>query len=250
VEAGRERMDTRLSVVVPAFNEEGYLAATLEHLRAAGALLVSRGGSETEIIVVDNGSTDRTAAVALQHGARVVNEAVHNVGRVRNAGAHASQGDAIVFLDADTLLPPHALARIEEEMRDPRCAGGALDLLYRPRRRVMSWYLGGWRWIGKLAGIAMGSGQFCRRDIFTELGGYDETIFMGEDVDFFWRLRRLARRRALRVPVLRDVVVSPSSRRFDQWPLWRVLVWTNPFFALPLRRRREAWSGWYTNPVR
>jgi glycosyltransferase involved in cell wall biosynthesis len=243
-------MHMRLSVVVPAFNEEACLDATLDHLRAAAEVLVRRGGHQTEIIVVDNASTDRTAALAARQGARVVSEAVHNIGRVRNAGARASQGDAIVFLDADTLLPPHALARIEEEMRDPDCAGGALDLLYRPRRRVMRWYLGGWRWIGNLSGMAMGSGQFCRRDIFSDLAGYDETIFMGEDVDFFWRLRRLARRRDLRVPVLRDVVVSPSSRRFDQWPLWRVLVWTNPFFALPLRRRRTAWSGWYTNPVR
>lgn len=243
-------MHPHLSVVVPAFNEETCLAATLDRVQAAAAVLARRGGRQTEIIVVDNASTDGTAAVAAQHGARVVSEPVHNIGRVRNAGAHASQGHVIVFLDADTLLPPHALARIEEEVRDPGCAGGALDLRYRPRRRVMRWYLGGWRWVGTLAGMAMGSGQFCRRDIFGDLAGYDETIFMGEDVDFFWRLRKLARRRRLRVPVLRDVVVSPSSRRFDQWPLWRVLVWTNPLVALPLRRRRTAWSGWYTNPVR
>lgn len=243
-------MKLSLSVVIPAYNEEAYLDATLGHVRAAAAALVRGGGQRPEIIVVDNASTDGTAALAVRHGARVVGETMHNIARVRNAGARASQGEAIVFLDADTLLPPQALARIEEEMRDPGCAGGALDLRYRPRRRVMRWYLGGWRWIGNLAGMAMGSGQFCRRDIFGDLDGYDETIFMGEDVDFFWRLRRLARRRGLRVPVLPDVVVSPSPRRFDQWPLWRVLVWTNPFFALALRRRRTAWSGWYENPVR
>lgn len=243
-------MQAGLSVVVPAFNEEGYLAATLEHVQAAAAVLERRGGPQTEIVVVDNASTDATAAIAARCGARVVNEAIHNIARVRNAGARASQAETIVFLDADTLIPHEALARIDEEMRDPRCAGGALNLLYRPRRRMVRWYLAGWRWVGTVAEMAMGSGQFCRREVFADLGGYDETIFMGEDVDFFLRLRRLARSRGLRARVLRDVVVSPSARRFDQWPLWRILVWTNPFFIFPLRRRRTTWSGWYTTPVR
>lgn len=248
-------MQTCLSVVVPAYNEEACLAETLEHVQAAAAVLARPGGSQTEIIVVDNASTDATAALAAKHGARVVSEPVHNIGRVRNAGAQASRGDVMVFLDADTLLPPHALARIAEEMRDPGCAGGALDMLYRPRRRVMRWYLAGWRWFARLAAacgaqMAMGAAQFCRRDTFEALGGYDETIFMGEDIDFFWRLQWLARRRRLRVAAIRDVVVTPSSRRFDQWPLWRVLVWTNPVFIWPLRRRRRTWSGWYARPVR
>jgi len=98
--------------------------------------------------------------------------------------------------------------------------------------------------------MAISATQFCRRDIFDELAGYDETIFMGEDLDFFWRLQKLARRRGLRVAIIRDVTVCPSSRRFDQWPLWRILVWTNPFFLLALRRRRMAWTGWLAKPVR
>jgi glycosyltransferase involved in cell wall biosynthesis len=242
-------------VVIPAYNETACLGATLEHLRAACARLAGRGGPQAEIIVVDNGSTDGTATLAAQLGARVVSEAVRNIARVRNTGARASRGETIVFVDADTLIPPETLSRIEEEMRDPGCAGGAPDLRYRPRRRVMRWYLEGWRWFATLGGMvtgamAMGATQFCRRDIFDELAGYDETIFMGEDLDFFWRLQKLARRRGLRVAIIRDVTVCPSSRRFDQWPLWRILVWTNPFFLLALRRRRMAWTGWLAKPVR
>ncbi len=249
------KTEPRLSVIVPAFNEEACLAATLGHLQAAAAALSGRGGTPAELIVVDNASTDGTAALAAQFGARVIAEAVHNIGRVRNAGARASGGDVLVFVDADTLLPADALARIAEETRDPACAGGALNMEYRPRRRVMAWYLGAWRGFARLmsafgAHMAMGAGQFCRRDLFEALGGYDETILMGEDIDFFWRLIALARHRRLRVAMIRDVVVTPSSRRFDQWPLWRVLLWTNPVVIYPIRRWRRPWSGWYTKPVR
>jgi len=239
-----------LSIVIPAFNEEAYLPATLEHVRAAASKLAQAGAGQAEIVVVDNASTDATAAVAASYQTLVVSEALHNVGHVGNVGAQASRGQVLVFLDADTLLPPRALVRIAQTMRDPGCVGGAVDLLYRPRRRVVRWYLAAWRLVGKLARVAMGSGQFCRRDVFSDLGGYDATIFMGEDVEFFMRLRRLARRHGLRAPILNDVVVQPSARRMDAWPLWRILLLTNPLFILPLRRRRTVWDGWYTKLVR
>ena len=93
--------------------------------------------------------------------------------------------------------------------------------------------------------MAQGATQFCRRDAFDALGGYDETLFMGEDVDYYRRLKGLARRRGGGVSFVEDVRVVPSTRRFDQWRLWRTLVWTNPLFVLLFRRRRAAWRGWY-----
>ncbi len=155
-----------------------------------------------------------------------------------------------MFVDADTWLPVNALARIAEEMRDETCAGGAIDVRYHPRRRIMRWYLGCWRAVGILAGMAQGGAQFCRRDVFEALAGYDETIFNGEDVDWFWRLKKLAGCRGLGVATIRDVAATTSSRRFDQWPVWRVLVWTNPFFVLLFRRRPDVWSGWHRYTVR
>ena len=160
-----DQVSDTLCVVIPAFNEEAYLPATLEHVRAAALKFQQTGAGQVEIDVVDNASTDATAAVAASYQARVVSEPLHNVGRVRNVGAHESRGRVLLFLDADSLLPPHALVRIAETMRDPGCVGGALDLRYRPRRRVMRWYCGAWRLAGQLAETAMGSGQFCRRDV-------------------------------------------------------------------------------------
>ncbi len=70
--------------------------------------------------------------------------------------------------------------------------------------------------------MAQGATQFCRKDVFAALNGCDETLFMGEDVDYYRR-----------------------DRRFDQWGLWRTLIWTNPLFILVFRRRKAAWHGWY-----
>jgi len=97
---------------------------------------------------------------------------------------------------------------------------------------------------------AQGACQCCGRETFAELGGYDEALFMGEDVDCFWRLRAAARTRGLRTCGIRDLQVATSARRFDTWPLWRTLVLTNPVVALAFRRRRFPWAGWYDKPPR
>ncbi len=76
------------------------------------------------------------------------------------------------------------------------------------------------------------------------------SMYMGEDVLFFMRLRKFARRQGLRTRVIRDVQVLPSARRLDQSPLWRTLVLSNPFLVLALRRRRRPWAGWYEQPPR
>ncbi len=156
-----------------------------------------------------------------------------------------------MFVDADVLVPDATLARIVDAMTQPGCVGGAFDTDYRPRRRALRAYLRMWRAVGLALRMAQGACQFCSRDAFAALGGYDERHWMGEDVEFWWRLRRLARRRGQRVVHVRDIRVVPSSRRYDQWPLWRTLLLTNPVtVTLLARRRRTWWPGWYQAPPR
>ena len=200
---------------------------------------------QPEIIVVDNDSTDSTAKVARGLGANVVRETVHNIARVRNCGAASAAGDVLVFVDADTTVPAELLCRVFGALSGPGCLGGALDTDYRPAKLASKLYLRAWRVVGKLAGMAQGATQFCRRDAFDALGGYDETLYMGEDVDFYRRLKRLARRGGGFVKFIEDVRVEPSTRRFNQWGFGRTLVWTNPLFILLFRRRPSAWRGWY-----
>ena len=239
-----------LSIVIPAFNEAAYLGDTLASLNRAKAFLKHDKNIEAEIIVVDNDSNDSTVAVARVMGATITTESQHNVAQVRNSGAQVSHGDVLVFVDADTLVPSTLLARIAETMSDANCFGGAVDTDYRPRKLSVRLFLRFWRIIGRALGMAQGATQFCRRDVFVALNGYDETLFMGEDVDFYWRLKKFAKRQHARVTFIDDLRVVPSARRFDQWPFWRTLLWTNPFLIFLLRRSKTSWKGWYKGAPR
>ena len=114
----------------------------------------------------------------------------------------------------------------------------------------MRLYLCAWWALGRLTGMVQRATQFCRRRVFERVGGYDENARIGEGVDFFWSLRRLAEEERCAVQFVRDPPVQPSYRRFDKWPLWRVLFWTNPRFIAVFRRWRALWPGWYAQPVR
>ena len=239
-----------ISVVVPAFNEQNYVGETLASLNRAKIFLQARTDCQVEIIVVDNNSDDSTQDVARSMGARIANESEHNIAKVRNTGAQLARGEVLLFVDADTLVPETLLSRVFEVMSDRSCFGGAVDTDYRPRKLTIQAYVQFWRMIGKAAAMAQGATQFLRKDIFLRLNGYDETLFMGEDVDLYWRLRKLARQQNGHVRFLDDIKVIPSTRRFDSWPLWRTLVWTNPLYILPSRRRASRWDGWYKSAPR
>ncbi len=238
-----------ISVVTPAYNEEKYIGKTLEHLYESVHKLQVESSS-VEIIVVDNASSDETGDAARKSGAIVINEPIQCVARARNTGARAARGEILIFLDADTIVQEGFLKSIAQVMSDPGCAGGAVDVRYRSKSFLVSIYLRLWRVVGQVLRMAQGAAQFCRRDVFNALGGYDQSLYMGEDVDFYWRLGKIARSQGLKLCYLRETSVITSSRRFDQWPFWRTLVWTNPLFILVFRHRKEMWRGWYHNEIR
>ena len=240
----------KLTIIVPAFNEEAYLVPTLGSIHAAADHLRARSDVDVDIIVVDNASVDGTAAVARDLGATVVHEPVRGIARARNTGARRAAGDVLVFFDADVIVPRTLLVAICAAMRDPTCVGGGVDLDYRPRRLFVRLYLRVWRLLGRLTRMVQGAAQFCRKDVFEEVGGYDESVWMGEDVDFHWALRKLAARTRRTVRLLREPRVRPSCRRFDKWPVWKILVWTNPVFIGLFRRWKPVWKGWYSDAVR
>src|SRR5216684_663458 len=142
-----------ISVVIPAFNEEGYIGETLASLNRAKAYLQDEGIQPAEIIVVDNDSDDSTANVARALGATVALETHHNVAKVRNSGAKLSNGEVLVFVDADTVVPDKLLSRIVEAMSDAACFGGAVDTDYRPKKVTVRVYLQVWRILGQLTGM-------------------------------------------------------------------------------------------------
>lgn len=237
----------KISIIIPAYNEEKYLAPTLETIVTA----LNRVNIAKELIVVDNESTDSTADIAKRFGASVVKESIRNIGRVRNAGAETASGDVLVFIDADTSVPITLFERIAEIMSENDCFGGAVSVDYGPfERRWMRYYPALWKFWGSVFNMKQGAAQFCRRNIFFELGGYDESIFLGEDVAFYWSLSKLASQKGGHLDFIEDLSVLTSSRRFDKMSLWRTAVLTHPIFIGLFYKRASVWKDWYDNAVR
>ena len=156
----------------------------------------------------------------------------------------------LVFADADVFVPHTLLGAVHGAMNDPACVGGGVDVDYRPKRLSIRLYLRAWRLLSHLMGMAQGATQFCRRSVFEQVGGYDEKAWIGEDVDFYWSPKRLAKRTHRKIRLIRSPRVQPSCRRFDKWPVWKTLIWTNPLFIALFRRWKTVWSGWYSDAVR
>ena len=239
-----------LSVIIPALNEERFIGETLRRLHEAVHDLRDNCHCSAQVIVVDNASEDQTAMVARGLGATVITEPIRNIARARNTGAGMAEGSVLFFLDADTLVPPTVLSRVATVMSDHFCIGGAVEVQHLPVRPSVRLYLGLWRVLGRVCGMAQGAAQFWRREQFILQGGYDETIYMGEDVDFHWRMKRAARKQGRNVQHISDVQVVPSPRRFDRWPLWKTLLWTNPVVVGLLRHHKRPWRGWYEDVPR
>ncbi|HKO98472.1 MAG TPA: glycosyltransferase [Pyrinomonadaceae bacterium] len=237
----------RLSIIIPAYNEEKCLPPMLEAVSSALSILPY----PCELIVIDNESTDNTREIAESFGARVVTEKEHNISRVRNAGAEIATGETLIFLDADTLVPQTLFQKIAEVMEDQKCMGGAVFVEYaKVRRRLTELYLRLCKFGAKVFNMKQGAAQFCRSSAFKEIRGYDESIYVGEDVELYWRLSKYAKQNSGYVHFIKDLRVTTSSRRFDRWSLWKTVVFTHPIFIVLLWRRKSHWKDWYENAIR
>jgi rSAM/selenodomain-associated transferase 2 len=173
----------RVSVVVPALNEERVLGATLAGLR---------GQAPYEVIVADGGSTDDTVEVASQLADRVI---IAPRGRAvqMNAGAAAATGDALLFLHADCALEDGALAEAARLLRYRPVVAGCFRMVVRAGGVVYRLIDAAATLRVKLTGIGYGDqGLFLRREVFERAGGFPQVRLM-EDVLLSLRLRRLGR---------------------------------------------------------
>jgi rSAM/selenodomain-associated transferase 2 len=193
-----------VSVIVPMLNEERAIARTLEAI-AAGVPVESI----VEVIVVDGGSSDRSRDEARPRcGTLLV--AQRGLARQMNAGAAAARGDALVFVHADTIVPPTFAGDIAAALADPAVVGGRFDLRLddgAPLPRLVGWLISV---RSRLSHTGTGDQAiFVRREVFERLGGYRD-IAICEDLDLARRLKR-----AGRVACLRSRVTT-SARRWRE----------------------------------
>ncbi|MFB7178573.1 glycosyltransferase [Streptomyces sp. NPDC056257] len=241
--------DPELSVIIPAYNEAKYLPRYLPTVFASLRAWETVSGRLGEVIVVDNASTDETATVAKELGARVVTELVRSIGLVRNTGAREAEGRMLFFVDADVALPLEGITAAVAAM-DAGAVGGAIPPLYTPSRfgaRLLCAY---WDHRRSRHGGAQGVNQFCTRDAFKAVHGYRPDYFMSEDMEFFARLTAHGRTAGGPVTVLENLRVRPSTRRYDDWSTARMLWWQNPVIVQLCLTSPRFWRNWYTTTVR
>lgn len=204
---------SRISIVLPILNEEAHVAACL------GALQPLRG-QNSELIVADGGSRDRSVALAEPLADRVV---VGPRGRAAqmNAGARQANGDILWFLHADSLPPPDALSLIRAALAGRERGWGRFDVRLSGRRPSLRMVEFSMNLRSRLTGIATGDqGIFVRRDLFERIGCYPPIALM-EDIALSRTLKRYGRPVCLRQRVL------TSSRRWERDGIARtvLLMW-------------------------
>lgn len=226
-----------LSIIVPAYNEEALLGRTLSALQQAGAEL----NESFEIVVADDGSTDGTADIARAHGATIISVTHRQIAATRNSGARTARGETLLFVDADTQVTGTAVKAAVEAMRQGAVGGGCafrfdgrvplfgrlLQFLALPIYRCL--------------GLASGCFVFARREAFEKVGGFDETLFAGEEAAFSRAMQRQGK-----FVILREYVVT-SGRKLRAHSTTEILGILFRFArsGSTSLKRREGLDIWY-----
>jgi len=245
-----------VSVVIPAYNEENYLLACLESIKKQDY------AGEYEVIVVDNASTDNTAKIARDWGAKVVYESKRSPACARQKGAEVATGKIIAFIDADTQAPAHWLSTIvwrflcEPEMV---ALSGPYAYCDAGKFSKVTSYIGNFlniiidqlfRRVFRKGGAIWGCNFAVRRSAFWQVGGFDTNIkFYGEEYELSLRLKK-----AGKGGIMPRLFVLTSARRFkrigvvNQYWNWIVDYFSVLFWYTPIPEKLENWpsKAWQT----
>ncbi len=216
----------RLSVVIPAYNEEklitGTIAAVRESLRGAGL-----AESAFEIVVCDNDCSDTTAPLAAQAGARVVFEPVRQIARARNTGAAHARAAWLLFLDADSWPDVGLMGALLATLDDDRVVGGGCTMRMQGVPLSIGLALRAWNLTSRLCRWAAGSFIFCRSEAFRAIGGFDRDLYVSEEIDFSRRIKRWGSATGLRFRILHRHPLLTSGRKgglYSRREMWSMLA--------------------------
>ncbi len=237
----------RISLIIPAYNETRLLPRLLDSVQRARRRYSADPGA-VEVVLVDNMSSDGTAAMARARGCRTLCEQRRVIAAVRNTGARAARGDILVFIDADSELHPETFTRIAAALDSGTVVGGATRITmdrWGAGIGVSFALLSLW---SRVTGWDTGA-VFCRRETFQAVGGFDEELVFAEDLAFYKALCRFGAPRGQRFVRLRGARAVTSARKFDQfgdwgWPLANARILWLALIRSP-RARRHIERHWY-----
>jgi len=206
----------KISVIIPAHNEEEYLPVGLQAVAKAAEI----SPFEVETVVVLNRCTDRTEEIAREFGAVIAHEDAKNLSLIRNAGFAASSGDIIVTVDADSRLHPHFLRIVVEKLKKDIVGGGAMVL---PERWSLGIVASAMMLFPYIAKYRVSAAAFwTSRESFEAIGGFNPDFVTIEDIDFGVRLRAYGKTIGKKWGTVWSAPLVTSCRKFDQFGDWHV----------------------------
>ena len=199
-----------LSIIIPTLNEEKYLPRLLESIK-------QQDYSDYEIIVSDGGSKDQTTKIASSNNCQVIVDSIHHhPSWQRNNGAVIAHGDILLFLDADTVLPPGFLANAIKEFQKRDLTIAGFFIKFNPNK----WYYNIYSFTSNLicyfkqfseSPAAIGVGLMSKKEAHDEVRGFDLSIVLAEDYDYCDRLSKIGK-----FGIIKSPKILYSSRRIEQ----------------------------------
>ncbi|MEM8867634.1 MAG: glycosyltransferase, partial [Verrucomicrobiota bacterium] len=233
------------SIIIPAYDEVKELPATLAAIKTAMQAVPLGPG---EIIVVDNNSSDPTAAVAKAEGAdQVVFEPINQIARARNTGASAASGRYLIFVDADTRISASLLQQALSLLEAGTHVGGGSVVRFEGNINAIGRFgIGLWERISKLTQTAAGSFIFTLREAFEAVGGFDERLYASEEVRMTNRLKKWGRKQKLRFKIIEDAPALTSARKLEWYSSTQIIGY---ILLAPLSiYSRRLCAFWYKRP--
>lgn len=218
------------SVIIPAHNEEDFIAPCLRAIHEAE----KPPGSEYEIIVVLNRCADRTEEIARSHGARIVKEDAKALSIIRNAGVRDASHEVIMTIDADSVMTSNMFMEVYRRLETGKYIGGGVDI------DLERWSFPLWcthqalnvvRFVTRISGGVF----WCYKKDFDAVGGFNEKVKVGEDVEFAHRLLEYGKKQKKRFGTIRKARITTSCRKFDVFGDWVLLrLFLNPLNMIRL----------------
>lgn len=205
----------KLSIVIPALNEEKYIPRLLTSIK-------DQEYHDYEIIVSDANSEDNTVKIAKDYNCKVVISKKRHPSHQRNQGAKIAKGDIILFLDSDTRLPKMFLKNIINEFENRQLLGGGFYIKIKKKKlkyKILSKTLNGiFKISQRIVPSNIGIAIIVQKQIHNTINGFDENIYIGEDYDYSKKVFKKGKYR-----MLKSSYIEYSPRRLEKEGFFTVI---------------------------
>ncbi|MBP7654115.1 glycosyltransferase [Candidatus Dependentiae bacterium] len=233
----------KISIIIPANNEEKNIRKCLESIKNANV----PQHIDIEIIVVLNRCTDMTEKIAKEYGAITILDESRCLSKIRNHGVKYSTGEILVTIDADSWMTDNMLRNIINLLAQKKYIGGGVKV-YPERYSLgikLTWFLLDLSML--ITGLSGGL-YWCYKNDFDAIGGFDEELSFGEDLDFAKRLRKYGKTKGLKYKTITDSFIITSCRKFDffgDWFIFKLMFFNQIDIIKGLKKKNNKFADKY-----